>query len=34
MRSNLPRFSARRMLKQYINEMYAPAATDVTAQPR
>jgi glycogen phosphorylase len=26
MRSNLPRFSARRMLKQYINEMYAPAA--------
>jgi glycogen phosphorylase len=26
MRSNLPRFSARRMLKQYITEMYAPAA--------
>jgi glycogen phosphorylase len=26
MRSNLPRFSARRMLKQYISEMYAPAA--------
>jgi starch phosphorylase len=26
MRSNLPRFSARRMLKQYVNEMYAPAA--------
>ncbi len=27
MRSNLPRFSARRMLKQYITEMYAPAAS-------
>ncbi len=26
MRSNLPRFSARRMLKQYVREMYAPAA--------
>ncbi len=26
MRSNLPRFSARRMLKQYITEMYAPAS--------
>jgi len=26
MRSNLPRFSARRMLKQYISEMYSPAA--------
>ena len=26
MRSNLPQFSARRMLKQYITEMYAPAA--------
>ena len=26
MRSNLPRFSARRMVKQYVNEMYAPAA--------
>jgi starch phosphorylase len=25
MRSNLPRFSARRMVKQYVNEMYAPA---------
>lgn len=25
MRSNLPRFSTRRMLKQYVNEMYAPA---------
>jgi starch phosphorylase len=34
MRSNLPRFSARRMLKQYINEMYAPAAASVTAQQR
>jgi starch phosphorylase len=26
MRSNLPRFSARRMVKQYVNEMYVPAA--------
>jgi starch phosphorylase len=26
MRSNLPRYSARRMLKQYISEMYTPAA--------
>jgi starch phosphorylase len=26
MRSNLPRFSTRRMLKQYITEMYGPAA--------
>jgi glycogen phosphorylase len=26
MRSNLPRFSTRRMVKQYVNEMYAPAA--------
>jgi starch phosphorylase len=26
MRSNLPRFSARRMVKQYVREMYAPAA--------
>lgn len=26
MRSNIPRFSTRRMLKQYITEMYAPAA--------
>lgn len=26
MRSTLPRFSARRMVKQYVNEMYAPAA--------
>ncbi|MCA1584140.1 MAG: alpha-glucan family phosphorylase [Acidobacteria bacterium] len=25
MRSNLPRFSTRRMLKQYVNEMYLPA---------
>jgi starch phosphorylase len=28
MRSNLPRFSARRMLKQYVTEMYAPAAAE------
>ena len=26
MRSNIPRFSTRRMLKQYVTEMYAPAA--------
>jgi starch phosphorylase len=26
MRSNLPRFSTRRMLKQYVSDMYAPAA--------
>jgi glycogen phosphorylase len=26
MRSNLPRFSARRMVKQYVTEMYSPAA--------
>jgi glycogen phosphorylase len=26
MRSNLPRFSARRMVKQYVNGMYVPAA--------
>ena len=32
-RSNLPRFSARRMLKQYITEMYAPAAsTELSAR--
>ena len=32
-KSNLPRFSARRMLKQYITEMYAPAAsTELSAQ--
>ena len=30
MRSNLPRFSARRMVKQYVNEMYAPAAAALT----
>jgi glycogen phosphorylase len=29
-RSNLPRFSARRMLKQYVREMYAPAAAAST----
>jgi len=27
MRSNVPRFSTRRMVKQYITEMYAPAAS-------
>jgi starch phosphorylase len=33
MRSNLPRFSTRRMLKQYITEMYAPAsASTLSAQ--
>ena len=26
MRSNLPRFSARRMVKQYVSQMYTPAA--------
>ncbi|MGQ0734373.1 MAG: alpha-glucan family phosphorylase [Acidobacteriota bacterium] len=30
-RSNLPRFSARRMLKQYVAEMYAPAAASALA---
>lgn len=30
MRSNLPRFSARRMVKQYVTEMYAPAAQSTT----
>jgi starch phosphorylase len=30
-RSNLPRFSTRRMLKQYILEMYAPAAATTLA---
>ena len=28
MRSNLPRFSARRMLKQYVSEMYAAGSAD------
>jgi len=28
MRSNIPRFSARRMLKQYVTEMYGPAASE------
>ena len=32
MRSNLPQFSARRMLKQYITEMYAPAAAALSAR--
>ena len=31
MRSNLPRFSARRMVKQYVREMYAPAAQSTTS---
>jgi starch phosphorylase len=30
MRSNLPRFSARRMVKQYVTEMYTPAAQSLT----
>jgi glucan phosphorylase len=30
-RTVTPRFCARRMLKQYIEEMYAPAATTVQA---
>jgi starch phosphorylase len=33
MRSNLPRFSARRMVKQYVNEMYAPAAQATLTTP-
>ena len=33
MRSNLPRFSARRMVKQYVNEMYAPAAQSTVSMP-
>lgn len=31
MRSNLPRFSAQRMVKQYVTEMYAPAAQSALA---
>jgi glycogen phosphorylase len=31
MRTNLPRFSARRMVKQYVMEMYAPAAASVVS---
>jgi starch phosphorylase len=31
-RSNLPRFSARRMVKQYVTEMYAPAAASVLSR--
>ena len=30
--SNLPRFSARRMVKQYVNEMYTPAARSLTTR--
>ncbi len=33
MRSNLPRFSARRMVKQYVNEMYMPAAQSTISTP-
>ena len=33
MRSNLPRFSARRMVKQYVNEMYTPAAQSTISTP-
>ena len=33
MRSNLPRFSARRMVKQYVNEMYTPAAQSTVSTP-
>jgi glycogen phosphorylase len=32
MRSNLPRFSARRMVKQYVTEMYAPAAARLVSR--
>jgi starch phosphorylase len=33
MRSNLPRFSARRMVKQYVNEMYTPAGQSTISTP-
>jgi starch phosphorylase len=33
MRSNLPRFSARRMVKQYVREMYTPAAQTTISTP-
>jgi hypothetical protein len=33
MRSNLPRFSARRMVKQYVNEMYTPSAQSTITTP-
>jgi starch phosphorylase len=33
MRSNLPRFSARRMVKQYVNEMYSPALQATISTP-
>jgi glycogen phosphorylase len=32
MRSNLPRFSARRMVKQYVTEMYTPAAQSLATR--
>jgi starch phosphorylase len=32
MRSNLPRFSARRMVKQYVTEMYSPAAEGILSR--
>ena len=32
MRSNVPRFSTRRMVKQYVTEMYGPAAQATTIQ--
>jgi glycogen phosphorylase len=35
MRSNLPRFSARRMVKEYVTTMYTPAAqATITARER
>jgi hypothetical protein len=30
MRSNIPRFSTRRMVKQYVTEMYGPASQTAT----
>ena len=33
MRSNVPRFSTRRMVKQYVTEMYGPASQAVNAVP-
>ena len=33
MRSNVPRFSTRRMVKQYVTEMYCPAARATINSP-
>jgi starch phosphorylase len=34
MRTTIPRFSTRRMVKQYVTEMYAPAAAAVVKNPQ